>query len=350
MNIVSPSPRLFRSLMLGAAGATLAGGAAHAQGDWSKRFRIGLVTAINVETEFAFGGQFGVTGSDPGQPGVPGLNHVYDDGYVRLDDTGNAGGFTSNWGYENPGQYDAASGTLTFRGTTSFTQNSTRIRTTEEPYYGVDLAYGGRLLDIGTGVFGWGFGFNVLPMKFEDRAPRTVAAERVVHRFSTGGIVVPQAPYQGGLSGQGPVISDLAQEISRESTTGNLTGTRQMEALAFEFRLGPNMQWHLGGRWAASLGAGAAMGVVSGDFDFNERIDFAGGGFTTTRGGDSSTELVFGGWGEALLYYRTDQEAELYVGAQYSIMDDATFGGSGREARLKLGNGIRFLAGIHWIF
>ena len=33
-----------------------------------------------------------------------GVNHQYQDGYVRVDSSGNAGGLTSNWGYQNGAQ------------------------------------------------------------------------------------------------------------------------------------------------------------------------------------------------------------------------------------------------------
>lgn len=338
-----------RALLLGSAGMTLGAGAAHAEGDWTRRFRVGLVTAVNVEAEFTFGGAFNLSGNNPGAPGVSGVDHFYDNGQVRVDDTGNAGGYTTFWSYQDAGQYDALNETLTFNGTTSFALQGSDVTNTEEPYFGLDLAYGGRLTDVGTGVLGWEFGFSVMPMNFEDTDPHPVLAERVTHRFSTAGIVVPQAPYSGSSSGIGPAISDVATEIGTSISPGLLTGSRELEALYFDFRLGPNLQWHLGGRWAASLGGGVAMGLVSGEYTFNEQIEF-NNGTTLNRGGESSTKLTFGGWGEGMIYWRSDQKAELYLGVQYSALGDATFGSGGREVRLKLGNGIRFLAGIHWIF
>jgi len=323
---------------------------AQEQPSWTKRFRLGVVAAINLDVDFSLGGDFAVSGTDPGAPGGGGLNHTYDDGYVRLDNTGNAGGYTSHWGYENASQYDPVNETLTFRGTTSFSQAGSSSSASDEPYYGLDLAYGGRLMDFARGVLGWEFGFMFLPVEFEDRQPLPVTARRVEHRFSTAGVVLPQAPYNGGTSGLGPVIGDVAQEISSTTESGLLTGSRTLEGSVFDFRLGPNLQWHLGGRWAASVGGGVALGLVTGEYSFDESIAFASGGNASNQGAFSATEVVYGGYAEALLYFRAEERSELYIGAQYVTLGDVTFSGGGRQARLNLGNGIYFAAGIHWIF
>lgn len=344
--------RVGPACLLGVVGLAVTADVAQAQAEpsWTKRFRLGLVAAINLEAEFKLNGDFGVSGTDPGPPGVGGQNHVYDDGYVRLDNTGNAGGYTSNWGYENASQYDAANETLTFLGTTSFYQTGSPSKASDEPYYGLDLAYGGRLTEVARGVLGWEFGFMFVPADFEDRTPLPVRAQRVEHRFSTAGIVLPQAPYNGGASGVGPVIGDVAEEVSNTATDGLLTGSRLLEANIMDFRLGPNLQWHLGGRWAASVGGGFALGLVTGEYTYEETIVFESGGSPTNRGNFDATEVVYGGYAEAMLYFRAEERSEIYVGVQYVSLEDVTFSGGGREARLKLGNGLYLSAGIHWIF
>lgn len=352
MSTRRPVQTITRGCLLGAAGLVASSAAAQGQDgpSWTKRFRLGVVAAVNLEAELSIGGDFAVSEIDPGVPGVGGVNHNYDDGYVRLDDTGNAGGYTSNWGYENASQYDPVNETLTFHGTTSFSQAGSSSTAGDELYYGLDLAYGGRLMDFAHGVLGWELGFTFLPVDFEDRDPLPVTARRVEHRFSTAGVVLPQAPYNGGASGVGPVIGDVAEEVSSTTTTGLLTGSRELEAGVFDFRLGPNLQWHLGGRWAASLGGGFALGLVNGEYSFDETIVFASGDTAENRGRFDATEVVYGGYAEALLYFRAEDRSEIYVGVQYVGLGDVTFTGGGREARLRLGSGLHLAAGIHWIF
>src|SRR5688572_565494 len=90
---------------------------AHAQ-EWTKHFRIGMSLGMNIKTDFSSSGTFPVSGTAVGAA-TPGQNHTYDDGFVRLDDTGNAvpfdsttgNGVTSNFGYRNSAQYNAAAET-----------------------------------------------------------------------------------------------------------------------------------------------------------------------------------------------------------------------------------------------
>ena len=62
MNARTHQLRLVHRCLLGAAGLALSSGTAQAQSDWTKRFRIGLVTALNIEAEFSLVGDFGVSG------------------------------------------------------------------------------------------------------------------------------------------------------------------------------------------------------------------------------------------------------------------------------------------------
>src|SRR6478736_9428060 len=58
---------------------------------WPKHFRVGAMAGFNIKADFKMSGTFAVSGYNPG--GVfPGTDHVYDDGYVRVDELGNAQG------------------------------------------------------------------------------------------------------------------------------------------------------------------------------------------------------------------------------------------------------------------
>src|ERR1035437_8149694 len=65
---------------------------------------------------FFFGPRFGMNfkadfqnNVNPG-PEAGAANHTYNDGYVLVDSSGNAGGLTWNWGYQNASQYNPAGG------------------------------------------------------------------------------------------------------------------------------------------------------------------------------------------------------------------------------------------------
>src|SRR5437762_2350007 len=122
-------------LML-AGGTAFITNSASAADDWTRNFRIGMTLGLNVHADFKMGGTFALSGKDPGPMGVSGANHEFDDGYVRVDNTGNAGGFTSYWGYQNVSQYDAGAQTLTFHTATSLSASSSAVQRDDSPYIG----------------------------------------------------------------------------------------------------------------------------------------------------------------------------------------------------------------------
>ena len=81
--------------------------------DWTRHFRIGGMVGLNISGNFHLNGNFNVSGNNPSKG-------IYDDGYVRRDQTGNSGGYTGFWGYDNASQYNAAAQTLTMHATTGF--------------------------------------------------------------------------------------------------------------------------------------------------------------------------------------------------------------------------------------
>ena len=77
--------------------------------DWTRHFRVGTLLGLNISADFKTRGAFNISGNQT-------ASGIYDDGYVRVDNTGNAGGYTSFWGYNNASQYNAAAQTLTMHG------------------------------------------------------------------------------------------------------------------------------------------------------------------------------------------------------------------------------------------
>ena len=138
--------------------------------DWLRHFRVGALVGINIKAEFKMGGDFTVTGSQPGVPGESGRDHLYDDGYVRVDETGNAEGLTSYWGYNSASQYNPVAQTLTFHSANSFTASGS-AKSDDSPYLGLDVAYGGKIWRRGPTQIGWKFGFGYLPVTIKDGQP-----------------------------------------------------------------------------------------------------------------------------------------------------------------------------------
>ena len=114
-----------------------------------------------------------------------------------------------------------------------------------------------------------------------------------------------------------------------------LTGTRTLEATIYTLRLGPNLHWEPARRWAMSLSAGPAVGIVSGELRFDETL-VANGIGVKNSGKFSGTDVVFGGYVSAALMYHAVENGDFYLGAQFMPLGKARVGGGGRQAQLDL--------------
>lgn len=316
---------------------------------WTRNFRLGALMSYGIDARFSLNGSFGLSGSAPGATGLHGLDHIYDDGYVRVDDTGNAQDVTSYWGYQSASQYDPATHKLTFHSAKSYSIEDSTTQS-DTLYTGLDLAYGGKILDWGSTRVGWELGFGWLPIVIRDQRPLSALFVREVHQFDTGPIILPQAPYNGGPSGIGPVIPDAASPLSDVISPGTITGTRRLEVTLYNIRLGPTFYWDISEHWAWGAGGGFSLGVVDGDYRFNETILFGDGSTANSTGKAGKTDLLYGGYVNAMLYYHTEENADVYLGVQYSPLGSSRFGVGGREAELRLDGAFYFMAGFNWPF
>jgi len=309
--------------------------------DWTRHFRIGAMVGMNISASFSRNGSaFGISGNNP-------ANGIYDDGYVRTDQTGNAGGYTSYWGYNHASQYSAANNTLAMHAATSFTAAGS-ANTGDGAFPGFDMAYGGNLWYWKHARVGWELGFGLLPINISESSTTPATVTQSTFTFNTGGIVVPTAPYQGGPGGTGPVLS-TAYSQSTTNTSGTIAGSQSLDVMLYTLRLGPSFYWDITEQFGASLGAGPAVGIVSGNYKYDETITAAGINSRNT-GKIEGTDVVFGGYVNGALMYHVQNDADIYISAQYMPMGDATISGGGREGKLNLGGQLYLAIGINWPF
>lgn len=311
------------------------------QPDWTRHFRIGAMVGLNISADFKTKGSFNISGNQA-------ANGTYDDGYVRVDDTGNAGGLTGYWGYKNASQYDPVANTLTMHGASSYSTTGSSSEN-GSAFAGFDLAYGDNIWYWKHARVGWEFGFGLLPINIKSDSPMAATVNQSSYTFNTGGIVMPGAGYQGGSSGNGPVISGTPSAATTNSTTGTVTGSRELDVMLYTFRLGPTFYWDLNEYFGMELGAGPAVGIVSGHYYYNETITTATGS-THNSGSFGFTDVTYGGYVNGTLLYHIINDADLYIGAQYMPMGNASFSSGGRSGKLDLGGQLYISAGINWPF
>jgi hypothetical protein len=312
--------------------------------DWTRHFRIGALVGMNIGASFNEKGLFNISGNNA-------ANGIYDDGYVRPDQNGDPN-YTSYWGYNNrASQYNAANQTLQMHSTSSY---STTGSASDEggAFPGFEMAYGGNLWYWKHARVGWELGFGLLPINISDNSSMSAMVTQNTYTFNTGTLGIAgfptTVPYRGGSSGTGPIISTAFTQ-SATNTSGTITGSRSLDVMLYTVRLGPSFYWDLTEHIGMSLGAGPAVGIVSGDYKYDEIIT-VGGVNARNSGKIGGTDVVFGGYVNAAVMYHVVDSGDIFVGAQYMPMGNATISGGGREGRLNLGGQLCFSVGINWPF
>jgi len=356
MSPILPSSRASAAsrvpVLLGATGclALAAGAELQAQpalDDWTRNFRLGAALMFNVKADFSIHGPVTVNRQPTGPVGVAGADHYYDDGYVRVDNTGNAGGDTTYWGYDNASQ--VVNNQIVMRSVRSF-DASEQYSEDAGVSPGLDVAYGAHIRDWGKLRLGWEVGYGFTPFDFKDSTSLDATFVRDVQAFSTGGIALPPAPYSGGPSGIGPAIPDISTALADEILGGTVTGTRELDVNLHALRAGVTLFWRFQPRWALVGSLGPAMGLVPGTYSYGETFNMDDGSVASESGTSSHTEVVFGGYASATILYRVMQSADIYLGMQFMSLQDAEFGNSQREAKLDLGATFNLSLGVNWPF
>lgn len=344
--------RLLLGWMLGVCGVC---GTARGQydPDWVRNFRLGAVAGFNIKADLRLtASSFQVGNYRPGQ---------FDDGYVIADPNNTSGNdFTSNWGYESAGQYNADAQTLTFHRTTEFSAGEIQKDKSDESFpIGFDLEYGGYPWRWERVRLGINFGFGFLPMSFTQRFTMSDGTvNREAYTYSTdvwnGGTpppIFPQPGHQGSANG-GWVIDGTPPESSAPAGSSNASaeGEHTLDVSLFTFRLGPSLFLDLHPRVGLAIGAGPALGFIAGDYEFDDLISIEGGDEVRSRGSFGVSDLVYGGYVNATLTYHATLNGDFYISAQYMPLGSAEFIQGGRSAKLDLSGAIYLSGGINWPF
>ena len=332
--------------------------------DWARNFRVGMLVGFNINADFKMSGSaFPISGSNPGPIGQRGKDHFYDDGYVRVDSTGNGnpdsvdaaanGGFTTYWSYQNSSQISGQ--TLQFHSSSTFATSAPNAQRDDTPYVGFELAYGGNLGYWRQFRFGWEVGFGLLPISITDSRPLSASVVQSTYSFkipSAVTVVPGPPPYYGPYNGNSGAASiyDIATLAGSTNLANQpLTGSRTLDVNLYAFRLGPSVFWDVSPYIGISASAGPALGIVSGDYKYDETI-VTPNGPVRNKGRFDDTEIVYGGYVSATVTYHAVEKGDIYLGAQFMPLGDATFSKGGRSAKLNLGGAVFISAGINWPF
>lgn len=319
------------------------------------RAGIGFAPLLGVEADFTGLG----ASRNPllPQPLGGGQNYNYDDGFVRLDSTGNAGGNTWNWGRDNAAQFDAAGGGSIAMSISNGQANGSASGEDDlaAGFEGFVYLEFGEVpgLDLGGGPARWGLKANLHYASISIDSSGTVAAgvSRITDTFQLGGVVPPQAPFAGSFNGPGPVISDSPTRASSIIPGGaTVTGSREVDVDLFGMTVGPYLEVPVGSRVLVSLESGFSLAVADGYYKFNSATTIPGAGTQTNAGSDSETTLLPGVSAGLSVFFQATDAWSVYGGARYQYYYPFEIDAGTSQAELDFGAAFVLSAGAAFNF
>jgi len=272
-------------------------------------------------------------------PGAPagGVPHTYNNGYVLLDSSGNDGGVTWNWGYDDPGQVvgDNVVMSSSLPGTIARDVGS-------DPQHGFELSYLRQLGVLGKGLWGIEMAFNYTDVGLRNSATLT-GGSLIVDAYALGGIIPPEAPYRGSFDVPGAMISDAPTRVP-------VSIVSRLDTAVYGFRLGPFLEVPFHQRASVLFGAGLALAIVDGEFAYGQTAAIPGGGNLQQSGQHGQTDLLPGAYLAASLLYHVNDSVSLSAGLQYQNVGTLTQSVGDKQARLDLSASVFLTAGLVFSF
>lgn len=308
--------------------------------DDPNRFFFGPRFGMNIKADFrnnaAYFGRV-----NPG-PAAGGANHTYNDGYVLVDSSGNTGGRTWNWGYQNASQ--VVGNAMQFHAI----QSSGSSSTSDGPQYGGELVYQrviGHLPFLRSGCWGLETGFGLTEINLQDNRSRAVGV--ITDTYALNGVLPPGAGYNGTFAGPGALLGDTP---TRTLGTAALTSNQKLSGQLFSIRLGPFAEWNFTPELSLAASVGLTLAPAIMDYSFLEASRLAGGSTYAASGHSSKTELLYGPFMSAMLRYDFNKNWGIYVGAQFQSLNNMELSVGTHTARLDQGATVYGTAGLGWKF
>lgn len=314
----------------------------------------GFVSRLSLSPRVGFnisaGFESTATGGSGGVRTTPnGDAYNYDNGYVLTDVSGNAGGQTWYWGYDDSTAQISGNTILLNRTTASGAPTS--VSQDADPSPGVELLY---QLSLGThgrlrhGIEA-GAAYQYVHASAPGSATATLTATTDAYSFAAGGTppsATPSSPYQGTSQGPGFLIS-AAPSSSTTVTTPNVALATQNELRSglWGFRVGPWVEYDVADRVSLGLSVGVAAGVLNAEVTWQDTA-----GSTTASGSGTDLGVLMGFYLSSTASWQFAERWRLVGGIEYQNLGTYEHDFDGRTLKLDVGNAIFASVGIGWSF
>ena len=299
------------------------------------RFGLSYRFGLNLSARFK---NAGITPAASPGAALGGIDHNYNDGYVRVDYSGNYGGETWNWNYNHAAQVHGQSVVLS-----ASNPGDLGGKTDGDPQHGLELTFNRELGHLGRCPWGVEAAFGFTDLTFRQSAtvtggPLTVDA----YAMSPEAGPVPLPP-QGTFAGPGPMLSDTPARLP-------VTVASELTGAMYGFRVGPYLDIPLGERVTFTLSAGLAVAVLDTEFSYQQTYTAPDAAAVSQARTGTHSDVLPGGFVAGNLSCRLGKGWTVFAGAQYQNTGTYTHTLADKQAQVDLRQGIFVTAGVGWAF
>ncbi len=276
----------------------------------------------------------------------------YSDGYVLTDVSGNAGGQTWYWGYDNSSQI---SGNTIQMHQTAVSGDVSSSDTTDlsNPGWGGELIYDRELGSRGKMHYGIesAVDYTSLSLHASGYGTGDIIQKTDAYAFASG-TTPPSAPYQGTFNGPGFLIGSLPASSSSTVMAGaaNIITSQKLDADVWGMRLGPYLNLPVDERVKLSFSGGLVLALLNAKVSWTETVNINGGGTLSASGGGSDLGLLWGAYLGANLSWQLSRCWGAEAGVQYQYLGVYRHSFSGSEVELDFSKSIFISLGISYSF
>ena len=225
----------------------------------------GLTAAVRAEFGISAGASFNYKAdfrsapvvlpraSDPGAA-TAGVDHLYDDGYNRVDSSGNFGNETTYWGYQNAAQNNGG-GSITMNSAQTTLDANGSSGSQDEAQPALEVYW---QQDITSNKY-WNVGFRTAVrwqrIELDNRAVYGTTIETISDTYSYTGIL-PGAPFDGSFAGPNFLLGDIPLRNTSSAPGASIVASRTLDANLFGFDLGPTLSLNITKKLRAVVSAG----------------------------------------------------------------------------------------------
>jgi hypothetical protein len=318
------------------------------------RISLGYRMGLNITADFRRLGGFGAA-TDPGPDSGAAVDRNYDNGYNRVDITGNnhpmSPDTTWNWGYQGSSSIQGQNLVLQ-----SASSPSTAVSKDNDDgvNHGFEISYQREMVrkEKWRGGLEAAFGFTTLQIDDYRVLHNEVNIITDTFQLPAGVESIPGYPngYAGTFEGPGAVIDsslDAGQRVRSVSSTGaTITGVRQLDANIYLIRLGPYIEVPINDKFAVFFNGGLNLAIGDTEFSFRETVAYTDGTRAVRSGSGSNLDVLVGGYVGGGLSYAINEKWGVFTGAQFQTAGRSFNNAGGKESVLDMGKTIVVTVGV----